>query len=102
MPRVPHSIHGPPRQIVPDDDHGDAPCQPDEDQSGHVFLMPRQEQDGQEEHQYRTDHPVLDQGKNEHPDVFEDETQFFIFDLGKGRVHHQNQSNGNGYVRCAH
>ena len=46
------------RQIVPHDDHGDAAGQADQDQARHVFGIGREENDGQNEHQHRADHPI--------------------------------------------
>ncbi len=89
-------------QIVPDDHHGDAARQADENQPHHVLLVPGQESDGQQEHQDRTDDPVLHQGQGQYLDVAEHEAQFFIFHLGQGRVHHQDQANGDGDVGGAH
>ena len=69
-------------------------AKPIENQARHVLLMPGQKGDGQQEHQDRADDPVLHQGECQHLDVPEHEPQLFIFHLGQGRIHHQDQANG--------
>ena len=54
-------------QVVPDDDHGDAAGQADQDQAVHVFGLAAQEDDRQGEHQERPDDPVLDEGQGRGP-----------------------------------
>ena len=47
-------------QVVPDDDHGDAAGQADDDQAHHVIRVALEKGDGQQEHEDGADHPVLD------------------------------------------
>src|SRR3546814_974707 len=60
-----------PGKLVPDDDHGNAAGQPDEDQARHVFRLVAKEDDRERKHQHRPDDPVLDQRDRQHPLVFE-------------------------------
>ena len=89
-------------QIVPHDHHGDAAGQTDQDQPHHVFLVPGKKGDGQQKHQHGPDHPVLDQGQQEHLHIAKHLPQMLVFDLGQGRVHHQNQADGDRNVGRAH
>ena len=89
-------------ELVPHDDHGDAPGQTDHDQPGHVFGVSAQEDDGEHEHEDRADDPVLHQGKPQHALVAEDLAEFLVADLGKRRVHHYDQADGNRNRCCAH
>ena len=57
----------PARQVVPDEDHGDAAGQADDYQPGSVGGRVRQQQPGQREHDRRSDHPIQHQGRDEHP-----------------------------------
>ena len=70
----------------------------DEDQSRHVVGRVGQEDDGQHEHQDGADDPVLDEGKRQDLPVPEDIRQLFVADLGQGRVHHDDQPDGDGDV----
>ena len=85
-------------QVVPDDDHGDAAGQADHDQAVHVLGLVAEEDDGQGEHQERSDDPVLDEGQAENLDVLEDVAELLVFHLGQGRIHHQDQADGDGDV----
>ena len=89
-------------QVVPDDDHGDAAGQADDDQTHHVLRVTPEKDDGQQEHQDGADHPVLDQGQGQDLEVLEDLGQFLVAHLGQGRIHHQNEANGDGNVGSAH
>ena len=89
------------RQVVPDDDHGDAARQPDEDQPGHVFGLVGKKDDGQHEHQHRAYDPVLQQRQPQHARVAPHGGQVFVAHLGKRRVHHQHQTDGDGDVGTA-
>ena len=83
------------RQLVPDDDHRDAPGEADHDQADHVLVIgdhrrgrraQRRRHDVQEdqregEHQDRADDPVLDERQREDLRVAEDLAQFLVADL---------------------
>ena len=77
-------------QLIPDDDHGDAASQTNEDYAVHEMRIISQEDYRQCKHQDGTDDPVLYQGKAEDLSVFENPSQLFILHLGQGRVHHEN------------
>ena len=81
-------------KLVPDDDHGDAAGQADHDQADHVLGMVGKEDDGEDEHEHRADHPVLNEGKADHLFIPEDVPHLFVFHFGKRRVHHQDQPDG--------
>ena len=83
-------------QVVPHDDHGNAPGQADHDQADHELRLAAQERDGQHEHQNRADDPVLQQREAQHLVVAEDVAQLFVLHLGQRRVHHQDEAQGNG------
>ena len=85
-------------QVVPDDDHGDAAGQADHDQAVHVFGLVAEEDDGQGEHQERPDDPVLDEGQRQDLDVLEDVAELLVLHLGQGRIHHQDEADGDGDV----
>ena len=85
-------------QIVPDDDHGDAAGQADQDQPHHIFVVSGEKGHRQPEHQNRSDQPVLDQRQGQHLGVAEDLVQLLVAHLGQGRIHHQNQADGDGQV----
>ena len=72
------------RQFVPHDDHRDAACETDHDQSSHVFRISAQEDDGQNKHQNRPDNPVLHERKAEHALVAKDLVQFSYRTFVKG------------------
>ena len=80
------------REVVPHDDHRDAPGEPDQDEPGHVLRVVAQEDHRQREHQQRTDDPVLDQRQREDPHVPEDPADLLVADLRERRVHHQDQA----------
>ena len=82
------------RELIPDDDHGDAAGQTDHDQPDHVLGLVGKEGDGEEEHQDRPDDPVLDQGQGEDLEVAEDPPHLFVAHLGQRRVHHQDEADG--------
>eukprot|EP01022_Parablepharisma_sp_SALTPOND_P017192 TRINITY_DN2694_c2_g1_i2.p1 TRINITY_DN2694_c2_g1~~TRINITY_DN2694_c2_g1_i2.p1 ORF type:complete len:569 (-),score=155.47 TRINITY_DN2694_c2_g1_i2:132-1838(-) len=91
-----------PGQVVPHDDHGDAAGQADENQAHHVLLLAREKGHGQGEHEHRANDPVLHQGQGQHLYVAEDRAQLLVAHLGQGRVHHQDQADGDGQVGGAH
>ena len=80
------------RQLVPNDHHGDAARQPDQDQADHVLRVVVQEEHRQHEHEDRADDPVLHQRQAQHLDIPEDLGETLILHLGEGRVHHQDQA----------
>jgi len=49
-------------QVVPDDDHGNAAGQADEDETDHVIMLSGEKCHCQPEHQNRANYPVLHQG----------------------------------------
>ncbi len=81
-------------QVVPDDDHGDAARQADQDEPDHVLRLVAQEEHGEAEHQERADDPVLDERQPEHPEVAEDGPHLLVPHLGERRVHHEDQPDG--------
>ena len=85
-------------QVVPDDDHGDAAGQADHDQADHVLRVAAQEEDRQHEHQDGADDPVLHEREAEDLVVAEDLAQLLVLHLGQGRIHHQDQADGDGDV----
>ena len=89
-------------QVVPDDDHGDAAGQADDDQPHHVMRVAAEKGDGQQKHEDGADHPVLHQGQGQDLEVFENLGQFLVAHLGQGRVHHQNQADSDGNIGGAH
>ena len=86
------------RKLIPHDDHGDAAGEADHDEAHHVFRVTPQEYDGQDEHQDGADHPVLHERQAEHLDVLEHLAELLVPHLRKGRVHHENQADGDGNV----
>lgn len=85
-------------QVVPYEYHGDAAGQPDNDQPHHILRIRAKENYGQEKHQHRPDYPVLDQAKGQDFIVPEYLAHLFITDLGQGRVHHEDEADGDGNV----
>jgi hypothetical protein len=83
-------------QFVPYDDHGNAARQANHDKASHVFGIATQENDGEGKHQKRANHPILQQREAEDFLVAEDLAQFFVADFSQRRVHHQDESHGNG------
>jgi hypothetical protein len=57
-----------------------------------------QENDGQEEHQDRSDDPVLEERERQDPPVPEDIAELLVPDLRQRRIHHQDQADGDGNV----
>ena len=78
-------------QVVPDQHHGDAPGQTDDDQTGAVLRQIRQHQPGEREHHGRPDDPVEHQREGERPPVGDDVPDAGVLHLGQHRVHHQQQ-----------
>ena len=91
-----------PRQLVPDDDHGDAAGQPDHDQADHVLGVVPQKRDRQDEHQDGADHPVLHQGKEKDLDVPEDPADLLVLHLRERRIHHKDEAGRDGDRGCPH
>ena len=48
-----------PGQVVPNDDHSNAPSEPDQDQSRHVLRLVAEKKNCQSEHEQRSDDPIL-------------------------------------------
>ena len=71
-------------QIIPHDDHGNAPGQTDQDQAHHILLVPGKERDGQKEHENGADDPVLDQRKGKNFIVSKHLPQLFVSHLRQG------------------
>ena len=82
------------REVVPDDDHGDAAGQTDQNEAGHVFGFVAQKKHGEREHQDRPDHPVLDQREDQDAAVLEHSPHLFVLHLRQRRIHHQDQPDG--------
>ena len=78
-------------QVVPDQHHGDAAGQADQDDPGAVGGLVGQQQPGQREHQRGADDPVERQAGGHHPAVGGDVGGLVVADLGQHRVHHQQQ-----------
>ena len=90
-------------QIVPHDHHGDAPRQPDHDQTDHVLGMTVQKnRTGQREHQNWSDDPVLDERQGKHFPVVKHVAQFLVLHFCQRRVHHQDQAQRDGKVGGIH
>jgi hypothetical protein len=83
-------------QFVPDDHHGDAAGQSDQDDALHESRLVEQEQDGEEEHEERSDDPVLHQGESQDLPVAKDVPQLLVVDLGQRRIHHDDEADGDG------
>ena len=81
-------------EVVPDQDHGDAPGEADDDQAGAVLRQVGQEQPGQGEHQRRADDPVEHDGGDQQRAVRGDVADLVVADLGQHRVHHHQQADG--------
>ena len=81
-------------ELIPDNDHGDAAGQADEDQADHVLGLVGEQDDGEQEHECRADDPVLDEREPEHFPVAEYPPHFLVSDLGQRRIHHQDQTRG--------
>jgi len=82
-------------QVIPDNDHGYAAGQADDDQASAVSRQIRQENPGQGEHQRRTDHPVQQQRTHQQPPVTGHRVKTVVADLGQHRVHHHQQPDRN-------
>ena len=89
-------------EFVPDDDHGDAAREPDEDEPHHVLRHVGQKGDGEHEHENRADDPVLDQRERQDLPIAKNPAHLFIAHLGQGRVHHQDEPDGDWDVGGAH
>ena len=85
-------------QVIPDDDHGDTTGKADHDQADHVLGLVVQEDHRQAEHQDRANDPVLDERQPENLGVAEDRPHLLVADLGQRRVHHQDETDGDGDV----
>ena len=65
-------------------------------------MMAREKEDRQKEHQDRSDDPVLNKRKGQDLKILEYLPKFFIPHLGKGRIHHQYEADGNGDIGGSH
>ena len=79
-------------QVVPDQDHGDAASEADDDQPGPVGGKVGQQQPGEREHDGRADDPVEHQRRDEHPSIPGDGAELVVAQLGEHRVHHDQQT----------
>jgi hypothetical protein len=77
-------------QVVPDDDHGDAAGEADDDQAGAVLGQVGQEDPRQGEHQRGAEDPV-EPGSRSSSAVGGDRAEAVVADLGQRRVHHDEQ-----------
>ncbi len=81
-------------QVVPDDDHGDAAGEADDDQAGAVGGQIGKEGPRQGEHHRRPDQPVDDQRGDHQPLVARDGVEPVVAHLGQHRIHHHQQADG--------
>ncbi len=51
-----------------------------------------QEDDREQEHEHRADHPILYQGQAKYARVAENVPEFLVLHLGERRVHHQDEA----------
>lgn len=79
-------------EVVPDDDHGDAAGETDDDQAGAVLGQVRQEDPRQREHDGGPDDPVDDQRGHHQLLVAGHAVESVVADLGEHRVHHHQQA----------
>ncbi|STD12588.1 Uncharacterised protein [Dermatophilus congolensis] len=89
-------------QVVPDDDHGDAAREPDDDQAGAVGGQVGEEGPCQREHHQGTDDPVQQQAGDQHAPVVGDGPEPVVSDLGEHRVHHHEQPDADGQRDAVH
>ena len=85
-------------EVVPDEHHGDAARDADEDEAHHVVGVVAQEEHREQEHQHRADEPVLREGEAEDAGVGEDLGELRILHLRQRRIHHENEADGDGQV----
>jgi hypothetical protein len=85
-------------QIVPDDDHGDASGQPNQNQADHVFVVSGKKGNCEKEHEDGPNDPVLNQGQTQHLEIPEYLAQFLVSNFSERWIHHQNKPDGNGDV----
>jgi hypothetical protein len=62
--------------------------------------MIMEEKNGKNKHDKGADDPVLHERQAEHFWIIENQGQFFVFYLGKGRVHHHYQTNSDWDIGC--
>jgi hypothetical protein len=84
------------REIVPDNDHGDAAGQADQDEPGHILGLVAEKQHRQRKHQDGADHPVLNQRQDQYAAVLEDPPHLLVLHLRQRRIHHEDQPDGDG------
>ena len=81
-------------QVVPDEDHGDAAGQADDDEAGAQLGQVGEEHPGEGEHQQRSDEPVEDERQADGAVVGQLVAEVAVADLGQDRVHHGEQPDG--------
>ncbi len=86
-------------EVVPDEHHGDAAGEADDDQTGAVLGQVGEEQPGESEHEGGPDHPVEDEGGAHELAVGGDLADLGVADLGQYRVHHGEQPDGDRVAR---
>ena len=89
-------------QVVPDQYHGNAARNANENQPHHVLRLVGQQPDGQQEHERRAKHPVQKQRQANNSDILKNRRQLLVLYLGQRRVHHQNEPQRQGHIHRAH
>ena len=85
-------------EVVPDEHHGDAARDADEDEAHHVVGVVAQKEHREQEHQHRADEPVLHEREAEDAGVGEDLGELRILHLRQRRIHHEDEADGDGQV----
>ncbi|MEZ4341277.1 MAG: hypothetical protein R3B74_01440 [Nitrospirales bacterium] len=85
-------------QLIPDQDHGDASGQSDENEPGHVFGGIPEKGYGKAEHKERADEPILHERHQQYFPVTKDQGQLFVFYAGQRGIHHEDEADGDGKV----
>lgn len=81
-------------EVVPDENHGDAAGDTDEDEAGHVAGLIAEEDDRENPHEDGADEPILHEGEAEDAGVAEDFGELLIADFGERWVHHDDEPDG--------
>ncbi len=79
-------------QVIPDEDHRDAAGKADDDDAGAIRGLVGEEQPREREHERRPDDPGHEQRDAEHAAVAAHVAEVLVADLGKDRVHHQQEA----------
>src|SRR5512145_1193207 len=87
-------------EFVPDNNHCNTPRQPYHNQSDHVVRFIWKEYNRKDEHQRRTDNPVLDKRESEDFRISEYIPKLFVPYLCQGRVHHKDETDSDRDIRC--